>query len=178
VNPSFTSSIRRTPSRSAGRLWPYSGAARESLARIAREYSPDLATLLLAEELLDDERSARMQARYLEELADLDAGRPLSTDIRETPYTILFVPGWLYRSHPVNYVPLPLSGDVTERARSGYESMRQLGPNDGLALTTDEILPGGITILEAGLDHFMKAPDIDRRTAALVRLVVRKLGER
>ena len=77
----------------------------------------------------------------------------------------------------VNYVPLPLSGDVTGSARSGYESMRALGPNDGLALTTDEILSGGVTIVEAGLDHFMAAPGIDRRTEALIRAVFGALGE-
>ncbi len=296
------------------------GARRGNLARIARDFSPDLAALLIAEDLLHDARNARMQAGYLEELDDLEAGRAVSPAERDR-YTVLFAPGWLYRSHPehgagferqlalaarmgigaeriptdenasvegnariiveeilrrrgdgrryilasasksgaevavalaalapgqaghlaawiniggvlggtpladdalkaprcwaalvmfgwregglgglrsmataarrerlagldvpahvlvVNYVPLPLSGDVTKPARDGYERMRQLGPNDGLALTTDEIYPGGATIVEAGLDHYLTAPDIDRRTAALINVVIRRLGE-
>lgn len=317
LNPGCGSEVRLPLRRRIGAA----GSARESLSRIARDWSPDVAALLLAEELLRDPRNARMQARYLEELDRLEAGRPLSLE-RETPYSILFVPGWLYRSHPehgagferqlalaarmgieaeripteenasvehnarlvaeeirrrrdhgrryvlasasksgaelalalstlapedashvaawvniggvlggtpladealraprcwgalallgwrkggldglrsmatgprraslaglrlpphvlvVNYVPLPLSGDVTGAARDGYQSMRRLGPNDGLALTADEIFPGGATILEAGLDHYLTARDIDRRTEALLGAVVRHLGER
>ncbi len=77
----------------------------------------------------------------------------------------------------VNYVPLPLSGHVSPRARGGYEEMRSLGPNDGLALTIDEVFPGGRTLVEIGLDHFMSAPDIDRRTVALTRAVLREIGD-
>jgi hypothetical protein len=78
----------------------------------------------------------------------------------------------------VNHVPLPLSGQVSRRARGGYGEMRSLGPNDGLALTLDEIFPGGETLVEVGLDHYMSAPDIDRRTEALTRAVLRHLAER
>ncbi len=56
--------------------------------------------------------------------------------------------------------------------------MRSLGPNDGLALTLDEIFPGGTTLLEMGLDHYMSAPDMDRRTEALTRAVLRLIAER
>jgi hypothetical protein len=78
----------------------------------------------------------------------------------------------------VNHVPLPLSGQVTHRARGGYDDMRSLGPNDGLALTLDEIFPGGATLVEMGLDHYMSAPDIDRRTEALTHAVLRLIAER
>jgi hypothetical protein len=304
----------------AGRQLRGAEDPREHLARIAREFSTDFATLLLAEELLAVPPNARMQALYLEELGRLEAGRAAPLPPRETRYAVLFVPGWLYRSHPengagfqrqlalaaqmgleaelvptaenasvehnagliaddlrrrrddgrryilatasksgaevalalaglsaretghvaawvniggvlggspladaaltaprcwgalaflgwrpggldgmrsmstaarrsrvgelrlpghilvVNYLPLPLSGNVTPRARSGYESMRALGPNDGLALTPDEIFPGAVSILEVGLDHFMTVPDIDRRTAALIRSVIDTLS--
>ena len=56
--------------------------------------------------------------------------------------------------------------------------MRSLGPNDGLALTLDEIFPGGATLVEIGLDHYMSAPDIDRRTQALTRAVLRLIAGR
>ncbi len=56
--------------------------------------------------------------------------------------------------------------------------MRSIGPNDGLALTLDEIFPGAATLVELGLDHYMSAQDIGRRTAALTRAVLRLLAER
>ncbi len=56
--------------------------------------------------------------------------------------------------------------------------MRSLGPNDGLALTLDEIFPGGATLVEMGLDHYMSAPDIDGRTEALTRALLRLIAER
>ncbi len=295
--------------------------AATALTRIARDVSPDFATLLLAETLLEDERSATIRRLYAEELHATARG-----DVAPSPdasgYTLLFAPGWLYRSHPengagferqlalaaemgiqaelidtdenasvehnalaiaedirrrratggryvvvsasksgpevalafamlsseeaghvaawvniggvlggsplvdaalvaprcwaalalfgwrrwgldgmksmstrlrrgaldeihlpdhmlvVNYVPLPLSGQVSRRARGGYDDMRALGPNDGLALTLDEIFPGGGTLVEIGLDHYMSAPDIDRRTVALTRAVLRQIAGR
>jgi hypothetical protein len=291
-----------------------------ALTRIAREVSPDFATLLLAERLIEDERSAWIRRLYAEELHATTDGHLAPLDA--SGYTLLFAPGWLYRSHPengagferqlslatemgvqaeridtdenasvehnaltiaedirrrratgrryvvvsasksgpevalalsmlsseeaghvaawvniggvlggspladaalvaprcwaalaffgwrrwgldgmksmstrlrrgaldrihlpahvlvVNYVPLPLSGHVSPRARGGYEGMRSLGPNDGLALTIDEIFPGGATLVEIGLDHYMSAPDIDRRTVALTRAVLREIGDR
>lgn len=291
-----------------------------ALPRIAREVSPDFAVLLLAERLLKDEDSATIRRLYAEELDEVAHGRVVPLDASE--YTVLFAPGWLYRSHPetgagferqlglapemgvqaeriesdenasiehnalaiaeeirnrratgrryivvsasksgpevalalamlssdeaahvsawvniagvlggsplvddalvaprcwaalalfgwrrwrldgmesmstrvrrsalgeihlpehvlvVNYVPLPLSGQVSPRARGGYDEMRPLGPNDGLALTVDEIFPGGATLVEIGLDHYMSAPDIDRRTVALTRAVLRQIAGR
>jgi hypothetical protein len=287
----------------------------DTIKRIAREASPDLAALLLAEALLVDDRSAALRRLYREELHGAARGGPAALDTSR--FTLLFAPGWLYRSHPengagferqlalaaemgldaeridteenatveqnarviaedlrhragsgrryvvvsasksgpevalalamlspgeagqvaawvnvagvlggsaladgalvaprcwaalalfgwrrggldgmrsmstsarrgalsalripehvivVNDVPLPLSGQVSRRARGGYEGMRSLGPNDGLALTLDEIFPGAATLVELGLDHYMSAPDIDRRTVALTRAVLR-----
>ena len=53
-----------------------------------------------------------------------------------------------------------------------------IGPNDGLALTLDEIFPGAATLVELGLDHYMSAPDIGRRTVALTHAVLRLVAER
>lgn len=294
-------------------------SAGDALARISREVSPDFATLIFAETLAEDERSARLRRLYAEELEAVPGSGP---PMDASGYTLLFAPGWLYRSHAengagferqlavaarmkiraerietdenasiehnaraiahelrrrrssgrryvlvsasksgpevalalamlsddeaqaiaawinvagviggspladaalvaprcwgalvlfgwrrwgldgmrsmstrarrgrlgelhiprhvlvVNDVPLPLSGQVSARARGGYEDMRSLGPNDGLALTQDEIFPGGETLVELGLDHYMAASDIDRRTAALTRAVLRHVEER
>jgi len=73
----------------------------------------------------------------------------------------------------VNYVGIPLSGQVTERARLGYTLLRQEGPNDGLTPIVDEMAPASITIAELGLDHFFVDPDVDKKTIALTRAVTR-----
>lgn len=50
--------------------------------------------------------------------------------------------------------------------------LRPYGPNDGLALLTDEIAPGSLTVVALGNDHFFaEDADIDRKTAALIKLV-------
>lgn len=314
LDPVFEARIQQARAEVRG---PSAGIA---LTRISREVSADLAALLLAEALLEDEAGATLRRLYAEELHAAAHGRAGPFDA--SGYTLLFAPGWLYRSHPengagferqlalaahigieaerietdenasvehnaraiadeirrrretgrkyvlvsasksgpevalalaklsqeeaghiaawiniagvlggsplvdaalvaprcwaalalfgwrrwgldgmksmstlvrrgrlgeiripehvlvVNHVPLPLSGQVSRRARGGYGDMRSLGPNDGLALTLDEIFPGGATLVEMGLDHYMSAPDIDRRTEALTRAVLRHIAER
>lgn len=105
----------------------------------------------------------------------LDGMRSMSTLVRRGALDEVRIPAHVL---VVNHVPLPLSGQVSPRARGGYEDMRSLGPNDGLALTLDEIFPGGATLVEMGLDHYMSAPDIDRRTEALTRAVLRYIERR
>ncbi len=314
LDPVFEARIQQARADVRG---PTAGIA---LTRISREASADLAALLLAEALLEDEASATLRRLYAEELHAAARGHVGPFDA--SGYTLLFAPGWLYRSHPengagferqlalaahmgigaerietdenasvehnaraiadeirrrretgrkyvlvsasksgpevalalatlsqeeaghiaawiniagvlggsplvdaglvaprcwaalalfgwrrwgldgmksmstlvrrgrlgeiripehvlvVNHVPLPLSGQLSRRARGGYGDMRSLGPNDGLALTLDEIFPGGATLVEMGLDHYMSAPDIDRRTEALTRAVLRHIAER
>ncbi len=78
----------------------------------------------------------------------------------------------------MNYVGIPLSGQVTERARTGYSLLRKDGPNDGLTYITDEIPAGSITVPEIGLDHFFDDPEIHIRTIALTNTVVRLVETR
>jgi hypothetical protein len=75
----------------------------------------------------------------------------------------------------INYVGIPLSGDITKLAKDGYEDLRGEGPNDGLTLITDEIFPGGITIVEQGLDHYFQDKEIDLKTAALAQTIITRL---
>ncbi len=75
----------------------------------------------------------------------------------------------------INYIGIPLSGDISKRARDGYLDLRQYGPNDGLTLITDEIAPHSYTIVELGLDHFLSASNIDLRTGALAYTVIHAL---
>ncbi len=77
----------------------------------------------------------------------------------------------------LNYIAMPLSGQVSERARQGYAMLRSHGPNDGHTLIIDEILPGSVSIVEIGLDHYYDDPAIDLKTLALTRTVIELLGK-
>jgi hypothetical protein len=54
----------------------------------------------------------------------------------------------------VNVVAATLTGDVSKRAAGRYRKLRPFGPNDGLGLLADQILPGSRTVLLFGEDHF------------------------
>ena len=74
----------------------------------------------------------------------------------------------------VNYVSIPLSGQVGPHARSNYPVLGREGPNDGLTLLADAIVPGSLTIVALGSDHFIADdPRIKEKAAALMRLMVR-----
>ena len=75
----------------------------------------------------------------------------------------------------LNYAGIPLSGHITKRAKGGYMDLRKHGPNDGLTLITDELIPNSVMIAEIGLDHFYLDPEIDLKTVALARLVINHL---
>lgn len=76
----------------------------------------------------------------------------------------------------INYIGVPLSGQISEKAQDEYGSLRKYGPNDGMTLLIDEIVPGSVSILELGLDHFYLDPDIDLKIVAMARTVVTFLG--
>lgn len=78
----------------------------------------------------------------------------------------------------MNYVGIPLSGQVTERARLGYSLLRKDGPNDGLTQIVDEIPVASITVADIGLDHFFNDPDIHIKTIALTNTIVRLVEAR
>jgi hypothetical protein len=77
----------------------------------------------------------------------------------------------------VNYLGVPFSGDITRGGRFGYRRILPQGPNDGLTLLPDAIVPGGETLVKLGLDHYYLDPRIDQKTAALARLLLRELGD-
>ena len=56
---------------------------------------------------------------------------------------------------------------------SGHDSLRNHGPNDGLVLLSDLILPGGVTLAELGSDHFLLNGQIAVTTVALAITVIR-----
>jgi hypothetical protein len=71
----------------------------------------------------------------------------------------------------VQYVAAPLSGQIAEDVRSRYRYLSKYGPNDGLTLLADELIPGGVTIIELGVDHFYRDPDINVKSLAIANVV-------
>jgi hypothetical protein len=71
----------------------------------------------------------------------------------------------------VSFIPTPLSGDISDRATLGYRLMRPHGPNDGLTLLADELVPGGSALFVPGMDHFVEDPELDLISVALFRMV-------
>lgn len=76
----------------------------------------------------------------------------------------------------INFAGIPLSGHVSEAAEFGYGRMRDLGPNDGLTPIADELAHGGRTIVQVGLDHYYRDPELDVKTVALTLTVMDELG--
>jgi hypothetical protein len=75
----------------------------------------------------------------------------------------------------VEYIAAPLSGDIYGSVKSRYVRLRKDGPNDGLTLLADELLPNGIAVMEPGIDHFYAAPDIEVKSVALANVVAEAL---
>lgn len=115
--------------------------------------------------------------------------------------TVVFAPGWFYKTYGpetggdfqrqldqlanlrfpehlllVSYVPVPLSGGISDRGAFGYSRMRHLGPNDGLTMLVDQLLPGGLAIVEPGVDHYFDHPDRKLRSLALLEVLLNRLA--
>jgi hypothetical protein len=76
----------------------------------------------------------------------------------------------------LEFIGAPLSGDIANDVRHRYIELRKYGPNDGLTLLADELLPHGATVIEPGLDHFYQDPEIDLKSLALANVVADELG--
>jgi hypothetical protein len=77
----------------------------------------------------------------------------------------------------VEYIAVPLSGDIYGSVESRYARLRKDGPNDGLTVLADELLPNGIAVIEPGIDHFYAAPDIEVKSVALANVVAESAGK-
>jgi hypothetical protein len=75
----------------------------------------------------------------------------------------------------VNYIGIPLTGSISSWAWRGFLELKSHGPNDGLSLLSDLIVPGGVTLVELGRDHFLLNEQIDVKTVALAITVIRWL---
>ena len=73
----------------------------------------------------------------------------------------------------INYMGIPLSGQLSQHSKDKYPILRSGGPNDGLTLLADMIAPNSLTIVALGSDHyFAEDPEIDKKTIALIKLVI------
>ncbi|MHC4954880.1 MAG: hypothetical protein ACYTGZ_13420 [Planctomycetota bacterium] len=77
----------------------------------------------------------------------------------------------------LHFVGVPLSGTVSESVRSNYNSMKPYGPNDGVTLLPDELLPQGHVILAIGADHRFQDSRIDLKTLALASMIIELIEE-
>ena len=76
----------------------------------------------------------------------------------------------------LQFVGAPFSGDISKEVKARYVGLRRYGPNDGLTLLADELLPHGITIIEPGLDHYYDDPDIYLKSLAIPNVIVDNLN--
>jgi hypothetical protein len=104
---------------------------------------------------------------------DLEGAMSLQTGRRRPHFAKLRFPEHLLL---VSYVPVPLSGDISSDGAFGYSRMRDLGPNDGLTMLVDQLLPGGLTIVEPGVDHYFGHPDRELRSLALLEVLLKRVG--
>lgn len=78
----------------------------------------------------------------------------------------------------VNYLGVPMSGQLSRLSRDKYPILRPEGPNDGLTMLADVIAPGSLTIVALGSDHFFaEDPAIDDKTVALVKVMLAYLED-
>jgi hypothetical protein len=93
----------------------------------------------------------------------------LATPVRRARFAGLRFPERLL---VVNVIGAPLSGDMTLYSRPGHALLYRFGPNDGATLLADQIVPGSLTVLQPGVDHYFDLPDTDLRALALVKSVL------
>ena len=101
--------------------------------------------------------------------------RDMSTVERAPALARLRLPAHLVT---LQYVGAPLSGQVPPWSRGRYCVLSAHGPNDGLTLLADELLPGGLVVTDLGLDHYYQDSAIDLKTLALLHTVLDALRRR
>ena len=72
----------------------------------------------------------------------------------------------------VNYFGIPTTGNISFFGRKVYSALRKYGPNDGVLLLGDMILPGGMTLARVGADHMHMNEHVDIATIALAMTTI------
>jgi hypothetical protein len=78
----------------------------------------------------------------------------------------------------LNYVGIPFSDQVSPLGRRMYNMLSKHGPNDGLTLITEALVPG-YAVLSVGQDHFIaQDSDIAAKSAALIPTLLMLIEQR
>lgn len=112
---------------------------------------------------------------FLFEGVPIQTVKSLHTEKRRAVFAQLDFPQHIVM---LQYVGVPLSGQIPEHVEGRYKGLRRLGPNDGLTLLADELIEGGIVVTDVGLDHYYADPEIDLKTFALAQVVMDELENR
>jgi hypothetical protein len=124
-----------------------------------------------ADRMLEPDLCWIAEAQLRREGFDLEGLRSMRTTPRHAAFSALDLPAHVL---VVSYIAAPLSSHITSRGDFGYARMRKHGPNDGLTLLIDELLPGALALVEPGVDHFFVDDDHDIRTVTLLRVLLEK----
>ena len=98
----------------------------------------------------------------------------MTTGARRPKFAALRLPAGML---VVTYIGAPRASQVSPGAQNDYAIIAPHGPNDGMTLLADALVPQGVTVVERGLDHYFAAPDLDRRIAAMAQAVLETLAE-
>jgi hypothetical protein len=126
----------------------------------------------IADRILAPEVRWLMELKFTLEGFNLQGAKSMRTDRAGAAFESLTFPSHV---RIVAFVPAPVSGNITKRGKFGYLLMRWRGPNDGLVLLADELIPGGSPLLAVGVDHFLENPDRDLWTAAMFRVLMKEI---
>jgi len=72
----------------------------------------------------------------------------------------------------VNYAALPFASTLHHRSNSSFAALAEYGPNDGAALSHELLIPGAPSVLEIGVDHYMRDLRVMRRVIALLMVLM------
>jgi hypothetical protein len=126
----------------------------------------------LADQALDSALCPLIRAQLAFEGFDLEGLRSMQAASIRPAFDALRFPA---NVRMFSLIAVPLSGQVSERAAFTYNRLRQLGPNDGLTLLADELLPGSVPLVLPGADHFLGPEDQRIWSTALFRVLLREL---
>ena len=72
----------------------------------------------------------------------------------------------------VNYAAMTFASTLDARSHNSYAALSPLGPNDGAALMHELLMPGSASVLEVGIDHYMRSRRVMQRVTALLLMVM------
>lgn len=117
--------------------------------------------------MADDHLRHRLQ--YIIGKVDPEGVRSLATEPSRRRFAAFRIPPHVL---VVNYIGIPLTGTISRLARRGFDTIRAEGPNDGLSLLPDLLVPEAPTLVEMGSDHFLLSERLDVKTVALTAAIV------